>query len=170
MKSEPIRRNSLKDNRPDGRTLDGRMDAGASPHHTMISARSTLAELKNGLEIWWTATFPQKLALICLMVSEKMRFTDGWTDRRTTTDDRRPRHGISSADTVTWSYKLDFLKVTNGFKCLTVGDLHFPPPLSSGLPPLLVSTQCMKQREWLIQYQPTFIHVYHCIGFHIIQE
>ena len=43
--------------------------------------------------IWrygWTATFPQNLALICLMVSEKTLFTD----------DGRPRHGFSSADTV----------------------------------------------------------------------
>ncbi len=30
---------------------------------------------KNGLEMW-IATFPQNLALICLMVCEKMRFTD----------------------------------------------------------------------------------------------
>ncbi len=48
---------------------------------------------KNDLEIWWTATFPQKLALIRLMVSEKTRFTDD-------DDDWRPRHGIRSADTV----------------------------------------------------------------------
>ncbi len=34
-------------------------------------------------------TFPQNLALICLTVSEKTRFTD---------DDGRPRHGISSSD------------------------------------------------------------------------
>ena len=34
--------------------------------------------------------------IIRLMVSGKTRFTDG----RTTTDDGRPRHGISSADTV----------------------------------------------------------------------
>ena len=50
---------------------------------------------QNGLEIYWIATFPQNLALICLTVPEKTRFTDGRT-----TDDGRPRHGISSADTV----------------------------------------------------------------------
>ncbi len=47
---------------------------------------------KTGKKVWrygGQATFPQKLALIRLMVSEKMRFTNG-----------RPRHGISSADTV----------------------------------------------------------------------
>ncbi len=37
---------------------------------------------KNGLEIWWTATFPQNLALICFTVSEKTRFVD---DRLQTT-------------------------------------------------------------------------------------
>ncbi len=40
---------------------------------------------KNGLEIWWIATFPQNLALICLTDSEKTRFTD---DGRTP----MPRH------------------------------------------------------------------------------
>ncbi len=40
---------------------------------------------KTGLEIWWIGTFPQSLALICLTVSEKMRFTDdGRTDDRAT--------------------------------------------------------------------------------------
>ncbi len=40
---------------------------------------------KNGLEIWWIATFPQNLALICVTVSEKTRFTDGrTTDARAT--------------------------------------------------------------------------------------
>ncbi len=55
------------------------------------------AELKIHLVIlvWWIATFAQNLALICLTVSEKTRFTD---DGRT--DDGRLRHGISSADTV----------------------------------------------------------------------
>ncbi len=38
---------------------------------------------KNRLEIWWIATFPQNLALICLMVSEKTHFMDGQTDGRT---------------------------------------------------------------------------------------
>ncbi len=33
------------------------------------------------MEIWWTATFPNILALICFTVSEKTRFMDG---RRTT--------------------------------------------------------------------------------------
>ncbi len=38
---------------------------------------------KNGLEIWWIATFPQNLAFICLTVSEKARFRDGrMTDAR----------------------------------------------------------------------------------------
>ncbi len=41
-------------------------------------------------------TFQQYLVLIRLMVSEKMRFTDGRMDGRT--DDGRPRNGISSAD------------------------------------------------------------------------
>ncbi len=45
VKSEPNRRNSLNGNR-----LDGRTDAGASPHRTMISASSILAELKMVLE------------------------------------------------------------------------------------------------------------------------
>ncbi len=39
---------------------------------------------KNSLEIWWIATFPQKIALIHLTVSEKTRFTDD--DGRRTTD------------------------------------------------------------------------------------
>ncbi len=39
---------------------------------------------KNGLEIWWTATFPQNLALIPFVVSEKMRFTDDGRRYRTT--------------------------------------------------------------------------------------
>ncbi len=48
---------------------------------------------KNGLEIWWIATFPPNLALIPLMVSEKPLFMDdGWMD------DGRLRHGIISAD------------------------------------------------------------------------
>ncbi len=37
------------------------------------------------MEIWWIATFPQNLALICSTVSEKTRFTDGrTTDARAT--------------------------------------------------------------------------------------
>ncbi len=50
---------SLKDNRLDGRTSDGRTDAGASPHRTMISASSILAELKMALQrpaIIWVLT------------------------------------------------------------------------------------------------------------------
>ena len=46
------------------------------------------------LEIWWVATFQQKLALIRLTVYEKTRLMD---DGRA---DGHPRHGISSADTV----------------------------------------------------------------------
>ena len=46
---------------------------------------------KNGLQIWWIATFSQNVALIRLTVSEKMRCTDG---RRT--DDGRPHHGINA--------------------------------------------------------------------------
>ncbi len=41
---------------------------------------------KPGKMIWWIGTFPQILALIHLMVSEKTRFTD---DGRTTD---APRH------------------------------------------------------------------------------
>ena len=58
VRSEPNRYNSLNDNRLDGRT-DRRTDAGTSPHRTMISASSILAELKMGFkddvrmaEIW----------------------------------------------------------------------------------------------------------------------
>ncbi len=53
---------------------------------------------KNGLEISWIATFPQNLALICLTVSEKTRFTD----RRT--KDGHLRHSI---DCVTRAKNLD---------------------------------------------------------------
>ncbi len=42
-----------------------------------------LKKQKNHPEIQWIGTFPQNLALIRLMVSEKMRFTDGRTSRRT---------------------------------------------------------------------------------------
>ncbi len=57
VKSEPNRRNSLKENLLDGRT-DGqtdagasphrKTDAGASPHRTVISASSILVELTKG--------------------------------------------------------------------------------------------------------------------------
>ena len=50
-----------------------------------IQKSKILRNIKNSLEIWWTATFPQKLALIRLLIFEKTRFTDG----RTTTMDAR---------------------------------------------------------------------------------
>ncbi len=55
---------------------------------------------KNGLEIWRKGTFPPNLALICMIGSEKMGFTDGRTDGRRTdggTDDGRPRDDSRSA-------------------------------------------------------------------------
>ncbi len=46
-----------------------------SPHRTMISASSILAELKKKLlVIWWTGTFSQNMALIRLTVCNKTGF------------------------------------------------------------------------------------------------
>ncbi len=45
--------------------------------------------------VWGYGTFPQHLALIRLMVSQKVRVV---TPGRRTPDDGRPRHNISSAD------------------------------------------------------------------------
>ncbi len=66
---------------------------------------------KTGLQIWWIATFPQKLGLIQFIVSEKILFVfrqraDTWTD------DEHPSHWISSAGTVKQSPKMDNVKFT----------------------------------------------------------
>ncbi len=42
---------------------------------TTVALLTKSSKAKNRLEIWWIATFPQNLALISLMVSEKTRFT-----------------------------------------------------------------------------------------------
>ena len=39
---------------------------------------------KNGLEIWWRGSYSQNLAWIHAAVSEKLEFTDGRMDGRTT--------------------------------------------------------------------------------------
>ncbi len=57
------------------------------------------------LEIWWTATFPQNWALICLTVCEKTRFMD----------EGRLRHGICSADTVKQSYKWRNIRILSRY-------------------------------------------------------
>ena len=49
--------------------------------------------------VWGYGTFPQHLALIRLMVSQKVRVV---APGRRTLDDGRPRHNIRSADTVQW--------------------------------------------------------------------
>ena len=46
-----------------------------------IKKIQTFEKRKKGVEVWSIATFPQNLALIQLMFSEKTRFTD---DGRTT--------------------------------------------------------------------------------------
>ena len=65
----------------------GFMDDGRPRDDSSSAVQQHKAELKreeNGLEIFWIATFPQDLALIKLMVSEKTSFTDGRTDARAT--------------------------------------------------------------------------------------
>ncbi len=57
----------FRENNVYGRTDDGR---------TTDDGIQNFEKRKKGLEIWWTATFPQNLALICFTVSEKTHFTD----------------------------------------------------------------------------------------------
>ncbi len=45
-----------------------------------IQKSKILKKWKNGQEMWWIATFPQNMAFIRLIVSEKTCLTDGrWT-------------------------------------------------------------------------------------------
>ncbi len=61
-----------------------------------LSKKKKEKEKRNGLKIWWIATFPPNLAWIGLSFSEKSTFTDHDEEE----GDGRSRHGISSADTV----------------------------------------------------------------------
>ncbi len=55
---------------------------------TDIVKLNILKKTQSGLQIWWTATFAQNLALFCFTVSEKMYFADRGTEGRHDTLDR----------------------------------------------------------------------------------